>query len=167
MRTCSVCNHPDFQRINESLLKEAEPLRNIAKQHNVSLSALHRHRNKCLPDHLIKAQEAREILDADNLISELLQLVKDARRITKKAESDEDFKTALTGIREQSRVVEIFMKVSGLLSEKSPVVSNQTTLTTIDVKAILLDPEAKMAARDLLNVRGLDPCLKLVSKPLA
>ena len=100
-------------KINEALLLSNCSLRDIAGQFEVSKSALQRHKDEHIPTDLVQAKEAKEICQAEVILKKLISLENDAARITKLAEDSNDLKTALCGIREQSRLIEILAKMEG------------------------------------------------------
>jgi len=111
MQKCSICTHPMSNDINEALLMSTYSLRDIAEQFGVSKSALQRHKEEHIPMNLIHAKEAKEICNAEIILKKLIHLGTDAARITKLAEDSNELKTALSGIREQSRIIEILAKM--------------------------------------------------------
>jgi hypothetical protein len=104
-------------QINEALLLSARSLRDIAGQFKLSKSALQRHKEEHIPTDLVKAKQADESCRADDLLNKLTSLKNDAERIAKKAEINDDLKTALSGIREQSRIIEILAKMQGQIQQ--------------------------------------------------
>ena len=117
MQKCSVCSHPQKRQIDEALLISTTPLRTIADQFGVSKTALLRHKADHIPTDLVKAKQADEICRAESLFDKLITLKNDAQRITEKAENNDDLKTALSGIREQSRIIEILAKMENLIQQ--------------------------------------------------
>ena len=117
MKTCSICHHPKKDEIEKALLISKRSYRDISGRFNVSKLALQRHQEKHVPSHLIKAEQAAEICRADGLLNKLVILKNDAERITEKAEINDDLKTALSGIREQSRIIEILSKMQGQIQQ--------------------------------------------------
>src|ERR1700674_3474802 len=67
-RVCTVCSHPKVSEINEALLG-SEAYRSIAKRFGASQSAMYRHQQEHLPQVLVKAKDAAELLSADNLLA--------------------------------------------------------------------------------------------------
>jgi hypothetical protein len=65
----------------------------------------------------VEAKDAKEICRAESLLDKLASLKFDAERITQKAEIKDDLKTALSGIREQSRIIEILAKMQGQIQQ--------------------------------------------------
>ncbi len=117
MQKCSICIHPQREEIDETLLLSTTPLRTVADQFGVSKTALLRHKADHIATELVKAKQADEICRAESLFDKLVSLKSDAERITKKAESNDDLKTALSGIREQSRIIEILAKMQGQIQQ--------------------------------------------------
>jgi len=150
---CSVCTHPDRAAIDAALVAGGS-LRDIAGRHGVSKSAVDRHRDQHLPARLVKAREAEDVGQADTLLGQLQQLQTDARRIGRKAEDGGDLRTALAGIRELVRIVEITAKMVGELDER-PVVNLVTAPEWVVARSVLLDalrpyPEARQAVASSL-----------------
>jgi phosphoserine phosphatase len=61
---------------------------------------------------LAKAENAREVARGDALVMQLNQLAQDARRIKTEAELIGDLRTALAGVRELTRLVEVAAELS-------------------------------------------------------
>jgi hypothetical protein len=70
-RTCTICSHAERQAIDQALVGDSLSFRNIAERFSLSLAALKRHKDAHLPATLAKAQEAKEIGQADNVLAEL------------------------------------------------------------------------------------------------
>jgi hypothetical protein len=121
-------------KINEALLLSNYSLRDIAGQYEVSKSALQRHKDEHIPTGLVQAKEAKEICQAEVILKKLISLETDAARITKLAEESNDLKTALSGIREQSRLIEILAKMEGQIrpSQIDLTVNNLALLKIYD-----------------------------------
>jgi predicted DNA-binding protein YlxM (UPF0122 family) len=121
-------------KINEALLLSNYSLRDIAGQYEVSKSALQRHKDEHIPTGLVQAKEAKEICQAEVILKKLISLETDAARITKLAEESNDLKTALRGIREQSRLIEILAKMEGQIrpSQIDLTVNNLALLKIYD-----------------------------------
>lgn len=93
--------------------------------------------------------ERREV-DADNLLAQIEGLQRQAQAIKDKAEKKGDLKTALAGIRELVRIIELLAKLRGELDER-PVVNVLLSSQWVTVRAVLLEalspyPAARQAA---------------------
>jgi hypothetical protein len=91
--------------------RHGAPLRNIAKQYSLSAASLFRH-NKHISKTLSNARQEAEILRADGLMEHLNQLMAEAARLKQKAEQTKDYRTALAGVREMSRLLELVMRLA-------------------------------------------------------
>src|SRR5215469_4351609 len=111
MRTCTVCTHPARDEIDRALISQSS-YRSVAKRFGVSQPATFRH-GRHMPATLVKAQEAQEIAQADSLVDELRALAAKARTLTAQAEESGDIRTALMGLREISRILELKARVAG------------------------------------------------------
>jgi len=116
-RTCTVCPHPRRDEIDRRLLDGAS-LRNIAKQFSVSSASLFRH-NKHISKTLSHARQEADILRADGLMEHLNHLTAEAARLKQKAEQAKDYRTALAGVREMSRLLELVMRLAVEMQERS------------------------------------------------
>jgi hypothetical protein len=70
-----------------------------------------------LPASLVRAHEAKEVAQADNLLAEICKLKRRASRILRKTEKDGDHRTSLAAIRELRGVIELLAKLSGELRD--------------------------------------------------
>jgi hypothetical protein len=103
-------------QIDEALLS-GTPLRNIAKHVSLSVASLFRHKSH-VSETLKKSRDLAEVSRADSLIHQLKKLTEDARRIQEKAEAAEDYRGALAGVRELTRLVELAARLTGELNER-------------------------------------------------
>ena len=116
-RTCTTCTHPHRDEIDRRLLDGA-PLQNIAKQFSLSSASLFRH-NKQISKTLSNARQEAEILRADGLMEHLNHLTAEAERLKRKAEQAKDYRTALAGVREMSRPLELVMRLAVEVQERA------------------------------------------------
>jgi len=145
-RTCTICTHNSGPAIDKALVRR-EPYRNIAKRFSVSQAALSRHLNEHLVPLLAKATEAEEISEADRLRTELEGVKGDVERLKKKAEEDDDYRTALLGCDKALKALELQAKVLQVVKD-SPTVNlylspEWLTLRTVIVAAIEPHPGAR------------------------
>ncbi len=116
-RVCTVCTHPDHERIND-LLVAGLAKRQIASSHGVTEQSLKRHKDKHLP--AIMAVTKQEV-HADSLMARLEYLTREAHRVRVKAESSGDLRTALAAIRELVRIVELQERLIGEIRDGATV----------------------------------------------
>jgi hypothetical protein len=157
-RTCTICCHPERDAIDCALVS-GEPFRRVAAQHAVTEQAIRRHRKAHLPTALTKAQEAKEAARADDLLAQLRDLTAEAHRIKNQAERTGDYRTALAGIRELVRIVELLAKLRGELDERPQinllVAPEWLAVRTALMAALTPYPEARAAvAEQLLALEG-------------
>jgi len=146
-RVCTACNHPSKVEIDKMLV-EGEPYRSIAKQFSLSDAAVYRHKSH-LNGTLLKAKEAKEIAQADNLMEQITNLQSRALNILSKTEEAEDWRAATGAIREARGCLELLGKLAGELQEGQTInviVSPQwVELRTTIIGALEPHPEAKFA----------------------
>ena len=148
-RRCSVCDHPERAAIDAALVEGAS-YRTIAHQFSLSRYAVGRHAREHLPVHLAAAQEAATAASADDLLSQVEALRQKATRIGDKAEKAGDLRTALQGVRELVRIVELLARLQGELQE-APIVNILLLPEWVQVQTVLLAalapfPDARAAA---------------------
>ena len=152
-RKCLVCTHPEYQKIDEALIR-GESLRDIARHYELDKSAILRHKQNHLPVHLIKANEKDERQRACSLVEEIHRLKKKAERIAEQAEQKGDFRTALSGIRELTRIVEILARMQGEIQNQNINIVLNTKwieLRTIILNALDEFPEAKIKVAEAIK----------------
>ena len=152
-RKCTLCAHSNRNEIDRALINN-ESYRNIAVRFNVSTAALLRHKQSHLAASLTKAKNAKEVTKADSLLGELERLRAEARRIAAKAEDAEDYRTALAGIRELTRIIELLAKMQGELKDQTVniLVNPQwITLRAEILRTLEPYPEARIKLAEALS----------------
>jgi hypothetical protein len=117
-RRCTVCDHPDSHSIDEALVGSA-PYRSVAKQFELSESAVYRHKTEHLPANLLKAREVEEAARADDLLVQVRSLQTHALDILERAEQTGDLRTALAAISQARGNLELLGKLAGELDERA------------------------------------------------
>jgi hypothetical protein len=139
--------------IDQAILA-GEPLRNIAKQHSVSATSLHRHKkNGHIEQKLVKAEEAKEITTADQLLADLISAKERLEALGQRAETAGDLKAAIAAVRESVRVIEITAKMLGELKSDTTVnitvIENQFADFRIAVTGVMCPDCQKRLAEQL------------------
>lgn len=118
--TCTICTHPEKDTIDLALVI-GQPLIQLAAQYRVSEDAIQRHKQNHLPERLLKAQEAQNVAQADDLLSQVLELQQRTLTILKNAEARHNDKTALSAIREARSNLELLAKLQGKIDARTQV----------------------------------------------
>ena len=84
MPRCSVCDHSEKKAINVTLSADKQSERMTAEEFDLSESAIHRHKNNCLPTVVALAARKRRERDGDEILD--IALVNQIKRLT--AQSD-------------------------------------------------------------------------------
>ena len=166
-RTCTTCTHPHRDEIDRRLLDGA-PLRNIAKQFSLSPANLFRH-NKHISKTLSNARQEAEILRADSLMEHLNYLSAEAARLKQKAEQKKDYRTALAGVREMSRLAEIGMRLAVEMQERTSSEYDfdgrpAEKLSDVELLQILAREQGMTKTKFLRIARGNGPEVSLPSE---
>ena len=124
-----------------------EPYRHIASRHHVSTGALQRHSREHLPALLVKAYEAIERDDAEDLSGEVIKVKEDVHRLKEKAEDEGDIRAALLACDKALKALELQAKVEQLI-QTSPTFNlhlntEWIALRTTIVRALEPYPEAR------------------------
>ncbi len=132
-RRCTVCDHPERHSIDEALVTGA-PYRSVAKRFVLSESSVYRHKTEHLPAHLLKAREAEEVAQADDLLDQVRNLQAHALDILERAEKAGDLRTALAAISQARGSLELLGKLAGELDER-PVVNLNVSPEWLELRA--------------------------------
>ena len=158
-RRCTICDHPDRDAIDQALLTPAS-YRSIAQHFAASPDAMYRHKHDHLPQHLSQAKAAQEVTQADGLLAKVQALEADAKRIQGHAEADGDLRTALQGIRELVRIIELQARLLGELKDGTTVnllvLPQWQELRTTILMTLVPYPEARAAVATALVPRSPD-----------
>ena len=145
-RTCTICSHEERHQINVALVHR-EPYRHIAARHGVSTGALQRHSREHLPALLVKAYEAIERDDAEDLAGEVNKIKEDVHRLKAKAEDEGDLRAALLGCDKALKALELRAKIEQLI-QTAPTFNIHLNTEWIDLRTAILralapHPEAR------------------------
>jgi hypothetical protein len=157
-RRCTVCGHLERHAIDEVLVTGA-PYRSVAKQFELSESAVYRHKTEHLPVHLLKAREVEEAARADNLLEQVRTLQAHSLGILDRAEKAGDLRTALAAISQARGNLELLAKLSGELQQEGTV-NLHLSPEYLEVRTAILValepyPEAARAiSRAMLGIEG-------------
>jgi signal transduction histidine kinase len=156
-RSCTVCTHDENHAINVALVHR-EPYRSIAKRFGVSAAAVQRHSQDHIPQLLVKASEAREAADADELLAQVQDLQARTLAILDAAETSHEHRTGLSAIREARGNLELLAKLLGELDER-PQVNVLVNPQWLELRAVVVNalgphPQAREAVLRALEGRG-------------
>jgi len=135
-RRCTICDHHERAAIDLALAG-GEANRRIAARFSLSEASIRRHKAAHVPAHLAQGVQAQEVSHADDLLAQIGDLQRQAQAIKDKAEKTGDLKTALTGIRELVRIVELLAKLRSQLDER-PVINVLLSPQWIQTRTLLL-----------------------------
>lgn len=150
---CTICTHPDRESVDRSIL-EGESNRSIAKRFGINHSAVQRHRNQHIPQHLAQAKQAEVVTQADSLVDDLLFLKSKACDLLRQAETMEDFRAASALIGQARQVIETLAEVRGEL-QRNQIINIIHQPIWIETRAVILNalepyPDARRAVSSAL-----------------
>jgi hypothetical protein len=149
---CRACRHEKRDEIDQALMK-GEPTRTVAKRFGLSATGIQRHQRHHVPRPgravvaaaSLEAVPSEEIVRTLTVLEHIQQLLGEARRLKALAEKRGDIRTAMVGLRELIRIVELFGRLTG---ELDPVRSE------VNVVNVTVSPEtAERIARTYLSRR--------------
>jgi len=157
-RPCTICRHPERDEIDQGLIASTA-LKPISERFGVTVQALIRHRNLHLPQAVRDAAEgtraAAERERGGDLLAAARALHGKALELMRQAERARDLRTALAGIREAARCVELQGRLMGQIRETTTV---NVTLSAewLSLQAVILSapephPEARQAVAAALG----------------
>ena len=152
-RTCTICHHENKHAINKAIIN-GQSYRDIAHRFSVSRASIQRHAKNHLPEFLLHSKKANEIRDADSIIKSIIQLEASSKRIQKSAENENDFKSALMAIREQSRLIQFRARLLGEINSPERSRLSVNHIENVNVKALLIDPKSRAAIELLASKAG-------------
>ena len=115
-RSCTICTHKARADIDGALLAGAT-LRVVASRFESSLGSVQRHKAH-ISAALTLAHEAVQVADADDLLARVRALEAKATRIGDAAEQAGDLRTALQGVREQTRIIGLLVDLASRIAEQ-------------------------------------------------
>ena len=154
-RVCTVCTHLERENIDAALLS-GESYRHIAARFDTSTSSLQRHKDH-IPQHLAKATDAAEVVQADGLLDRLQSLNTETMQILREARSSRhpDNELALKAISRAEKQLELQARLLGELNEGTTVnvlVNPEwLALRAVIVRAVAPYPEAAQAVERALD----------------
>ena len=103
-RTCLACASPERREIDKAIVA-GEPLRKIAENFPISMTALHRHKPH-VSQAIVKAEEKREERLGDNLIEGMSRIQRKLWEILAKMEASGDHRGEVVALREVRETME-------------------------------------------------------------
>jgi transposase-like protein len=121
-RKCTICENEARHKIDKSLSVGGMSLRAIARQFNVGRDALRRHVNGGhIARKISEAVKAHEVVEADALLDEILDIEKTTKDIIKECRTKSpDNRLALKAIERREKQIELKGRVLGSFKEKPP-----------------------------------------------
>lgn len=142
-RVCTVCAHPERDKIDRALALESSSFRDIAGHYGLGKSAVERHAAGHLPAKLAKAQAAKEVAQADDIMAQVIDLNERTLALLAKAEAADDIGAALRAIREARENLTLLARLAGELAQINIIIAPQwIQLRAIIWEALTPYPEA-------------------------
>jgi transposase-like protein len=139
-RPCSICGHPERTEIDRQVIA-GSPIRKIAASFGITQQSLRRHADAHISRSVAAAAsreqaEVAEVRDA-SLLDQAREHHKRALAIMAKAYGSGDLRTALAGIREATRLLELQGRLLGQVAPTSVNILISNEFKTI--QCVLLD----------------------------
>jgi hypothetical protein len=135
-RRCSICSHERLEEIDQALVGGVA-LSGTAAKYRVSEDALSRHKANHLPDVLKKAQEAKEAVRADDLLSQVRELQSRTLAILEEAHDTGEHRTALAAIGQARANLELQARLLQLIQE-GPTINVQLSSEWMELRAVII-----------------------------
>ena len=135
-RRCTVCHHKHLEEINRALV-ESTAFPALVAKYRVSKDALSRHKANHLPDVLKKAQEAKEAVRADDLLSQVRELQSRTLAILEEAHDTGEHRTALAAIGQARANLELQARLLQLIQE-GPTINVQLSSEWMELRAVII-----------------------------
>ncbi len=151
--TCSICRNRRRREVDRALVKGSS-LREIARRFNVSRDAVFRHKRHALGS-IAKARQKAEVKRGASLEERLTDLAAKAQNIAAKAERGGDLRTALVGLRELTRLLELEARITGQIG--AGVEISVGVIMSLDLAAV--PPKERDALK--MKLYELDPTIPI------
>ena len=135
-RSCTVCEHPEREAIDEALVGGASN-RSVASLYDISEAAARRHKANHLPARLVMAKAVEEVAQADDLLGQVKDLQARTLAVLEAAEETRQHRTALAAIREARSNLELLAKLLGELDER-PTVNLLISPEWLELRAVIV-----------------------------
>ena len=119
-RVCTICTHAEHEAIDRELVAGTDSIRRIATRYGLSETSVRRHKAEHLPQTLVKAQDAAEVVQADDLLQQVRDLQVCTLRILDRAEEDGRLSVALQAIATARQNVELLGKLLIAAAQLAP-----------------------------------------------
>lgn len=113
MRSCTICNHPERDRIDEAIAVGQSNLQ-IEKKFKISRETVRRHQ-KHVQALIKKHNDAEDLARAGSLKAKMMLREADLLRFQSQAEKDNDIPTAIAATRELRQLMELQARIQGEL----------------------------------------------------
>ena len=150
--TCTICRHGQREEIERALLAR-EPLRDIARRHQISKDALARHAYDHLARDLVQAARVQEEARQERLAAYLLHLRDRAERWMLEADNARNIEEAMKAIQRVEAHTRTLAELSGRVAAAATVnISvNIGNLHAVILTALDNHPEARAAVARALH----------------
>lgn len=114
MTACSVCTHPEVDKIDRALASNV-PAPRVATTYGMHASSVKRHKANHLSAALVQAHQAADAGRALTLLDQIEELVRKVNRLVDTAEADGKPGLMLSGVKELRALLELLGKATGEL----------------------------------------------------
>ena len=136
-QACTVCAHPERRAIDRELVAGHQVNRKIAQGRGLTEAAVWRHAANHLPAALVKAEAAREVAHADDLLAQVRDQRGQALAIYEKADAAGSYVAAIAALREARGCLELLGELLHEL-DRRPTVNLLVAPEWLAVRAALL-----------------------------
>jgi len=124
-KPCSVCIHKQRESVEREIL-EGKAIDAIAREYDLSASALKRHRdNEHIETKLVRSSEVAEVVQAQNLFERIEELEAEVAEYKTMAVEQNNYRVALACIDRQAKLIELYGKMK-LLAMKGAEIGDMT-----------------------------------------
>lgn len=162
---CTVCRHPDKERIDAYLLSGASPGYVARRFDNVKIGAVRRHKKRhldtVLPTRLAPPDVkdcSGKALEMGDIAGQVRDLYKQAREIMDQSKKEGDLQTSLKGNSQALRCLEVYFKASEAafkIQQEQGKGTSITKLRELLMEALENHPEAKRSVAEALTKKKL------------
>jgi hypothetical protein len=152
--SCTICNHPQRQQIDQALVAGSATLAALSTEHGLSTSALHRHKAH-LQAKVTRAKDQLHNNLRQGCIFWLSQALEMISQTAQAAQAEGNFKVVLQAVRQGTRLITIILKQDFQLDDTliyqilaSPQWTTQASLLPHDPKIMSMSRQALIGKLD-------------------
>ncbi len=162
--SCTICNHPQRQKIDQALVAGSATLTALSTEHGLSTSALHRHKAH-LQAKVTRAKDQLHNNLRQGCIFWLSQALEMISQTIQAAQAEGNFKVVLQAVQQGTRLITIILKQDFQLDDTIIYQILASPQWTTQASLLPHDPKIMSMSRQALTGSLSTPCPETGTQP--